>query len=255
MRRLWFILLITVCSGAIMGGQERTPSAIDPKADAILKRMGQTLADAKSFTFDSHAVTQHVLEDGQKVEFARNTKFAIRRPNRVAADVVGDFEELSFRYDGKTVTLYTRRTDSYGACDAKENIDATCDLLAGQYGMVLPLADLLFEDAYKTLTSSVRSGRHLGSGYVFDIKCHHLAFRQEAVDWQIWVDEGERPLPRKLVITYKETPAQLQFTAYLNNWNVSAELPDDRFTFKTPAGAKKIDFAKPVIDRDRPAQP
>jgi hypothetical protein len=253
MRRLTLFLLITVWSGTSMGGQDPTPSAIDPKADAVLKRMGQALAGAKSFTFDSHAITQHVLEDGQKVEFARSSKFAIRRPNRVAADVVGDVEELSFRYDGKTVTLYNKQTNSYGACEAKENIDATCDLLAGKYGMVLPLADLLFEDAYKTLTSAVRSGRHLGSGYVFDVKCHHLAFRQEAVDWQIWVDEGERPLPRKLVITYKETPAQLQFTAYLNNWNVSADLPDDRFTFKAPADAKKIDFAKPVIDR--PGQP
>ena len=258
MQRLPLILLITLCSGPAIRAQERAPAAgaaIDPKADAVLKQMGQALSTAKSFTFTSHAITQQVLEDGQKVEFSRNTRVAVRRPNRVSADFVGAVEELSFRYDGKTVTLFNKRANSYGVCDAKDTIDATCDLLAGQYGMVFPLADLLFEDAYKTLIGSVRNGKHLGDGYVLDVKCHHLAFRQEAVDWQIWVDQGERPLPRKIVITYKETPAQLQYTAYLNDWNVSADLPDERFTFQPPAGAKKIDFAKPVIDRDRAGQP
>jgi hypothetical protein len=237
--------ILVMASGA--GAAEPKTPAIDPKADAVLKQMGQALSSAKSFTFETHSTTQDILENGQKVEFARNGKFSVRRPDRVAAAVVGDFEELDFIYDGKTVTLFNRKSNSYGVADAKPSIDATCDLLAEQYGMVLPLADFLFADPYKTMIASVRSGQHLGDGYVLDTKCHHLAFRQEAVDWQIWIDQSaQKPLPRKIVITYKETPAQLQYTAFFNNWNLSANIPDDRFAFKTPEGAKKVDFARPA---------
>ena len=250
-------VLILACAALRAAGQQpgaATP-AIDPKADAVLKAMSRALASAGAFSFDSHALTQHVLDDGQKVEFARNTKLAARRPDRITADVIGDAEELAFRYDGKTVAVLNKKSNSYGTADAKATIDDTCDMLAGQYGMVLPLADLLFADPYKTLTSGVRSGRHLGDGFVFDVKCHHLAFRNEVVDWQIWVEQGERPLPRKIVITYKDSPAQLQFTAFLNNWDLSANLPDDRFTFRAPEGAKKVDFARPATVPDAPRQP
>jgi hypothetical protein len=226
---------------------EPKSSAIDPKADAVLKQMGQTLSAAKSFTFDAHATNEDVLENGQKVEFARSSKFKVRRPDRVAAQVVGDFEDLAFIYDGQSVVLLNRKTDSFGTAQAKASIDATCDMLAEQYGMVLPLADFLFADAYKTLISNARSGQYLGAGYVFETRCHHLAFRQEAVDWQVWIDQsGDKPLPRKVVITYKETPAQLQYTAFFNNWNLSAEIPEEHFKFTPPEGAKKVDFARPA---------
>ena len=225
---------------------EPKSSAIDPKADAVLKQMGQALASAKTFTFDAHATNEDVLENGQKVEFARNSRFKVRRPDRVAAQVVGDFEDLAFVYDGQTVVLLNRKTNSFGTAQAKPSIDATCDMLAEQHGMVLPLADFLFADPYKTLIANARSGVYLGTGHVSEAKCHHLAFRQEAVDWQIWIDQSaDKPLPRKVVITYKETPAQLQYTAFFNNWNLAAEIADEQFKFTPPEGAKKVDFARP----------
>jgi hypothetical protein len=163
---------------------------------------------------------------------------------------------MVFYYDGKTATVFNHKNNAYGTAEAKDTIDATFDLLAEKFGMVLPLADLLFADAYKTLTADVRTGQYLGTGYVFDTKCHHLAFRQEAVDWQIWIeDNSQSPLPRKVVITYKETPAQLQYTAFLNDWKSEVELPDAKFSFSPPAGAKKVEFARPPASRDEPRQP
>jgi hypothetical protein len=79
---------------------------------------------------------------------------------------------------------------------------------------------------------------------VFDAKCRHLGFRQESVDWQIWIDDSTN-LPRKLVITYKEQPGHPEFTAFFNKWNLSADAPDSAFAFKPPADAKRADFAEP----------
>ena len=73
----------------------------------------------------------------------------------------------------------------------------------------------------------------------------HLAFRQEFIDWQIWIAEEDN-LPRKIVITYKEQPGHPQYTAFLKNWNLSAQTSDSAFVLTPPAQAKKTAFASPV---------
>jgi hypothetical protein len=218
------------------------PPAVDPKADEALKRMGALLANAKSFTFTSHSTVDQTLDNGQAVQTARNQRVAARRPDRVMAVVDGDLEDLRFWYDGKRVTMLNPRTNTYGQTDAPPTIDATFDMLAEKYGLVVPLADLLFGDPYKTLIAGARSGTYIGTGYVFETKCDHLAFRQAGVDWQVWIEQGDKPLPRKVVITYKELPARPQYTSYLSDWNLNADLKDEQFVAKPPPGAKKVEF-------------
>jgi hypothetical protein len=75
-----------------------------------------------------------------------------------------------------------------------------------------------------------------------ETKCDHLAFRQAGVDWQIWIEQGDKPVPRKVVITYKELPARPQYTSYLSDWNLSADVKDEQFVARIPEGAKKVEF-------------
>ena len=79
------------------------------------------------------------------------------------------------------------------------------------------------------------------------MRCHHLAFRQEGVDWQVWIAEGADPLPRKVVITYKDLPDAPQFVALLDKWNLADQQPAKVFEFTAPDGAKRIEL--PVVDQ------
>jgi hypothetical protein len=72
-------------------------------------------------------------------------------------------------------------------------------------------------------------------------KCHHLAFQQRQIDWQVWVDAGDKPLPLKFLLTYRRMPGEPQFTSVFE-WNASAKIAEDAFLFKPPADAKKIEF-------------
>jgi hypothetical protein len=58
------------------------------------------------------------------------------------------------------------------------------------------------------LIKGVQEARYVGMSQIADTKCHHLAFRQKLLDWQLWVEDGDKPLPRKLVITYKRQYAE-----------------------------------------------
>ncbi len=58
----------------------------------------------------------------------------------------------------------------------------------------------------------VQRGEYLGIHEAAGVPCHHLAFEQATIDWQLWIDAGKDPLPRKLVITYKTEDEVPQYT-------------------------------------------
>ena len=78
---------------------------------------------------------------------------------------------------------------------------------------------------------------------ITDVPCDHLAVRtNRGVDFQVWVAQGNEPLPRRVVITYKDATGQPQFWADLSNWNLAPEVSDELFTFTPPEGADRIQF-------------
>lgn len=244
------LLGISVIGCLAFAGQ--AADAPPPSADDLVRQMGQRLAAAQTFTFSAHTIRQQFLTNGQKVDIARNQKVVVRRPDRLAADVVADEGDTAFTFDGSTVTLLNLHDNVYGQASIKGNLDMLFDTLATKYGMTLPLVDLVLADPAKAMLSRVQSSADLGLGWVFDTRCRHLAFRQGDIDWEIWIQAGADPLPRKLVITYKDVPGVPQYIAYLSDWNLKADVPDARFTFKPPAGVKEIEFAAPAKSQPQP---
>ena len=80
-------------------------------------------------------------------------------------------------------------------------------------------------------------------------ECEHLAFRNFDTDWQLWVEVGERPIPRKMVITSKTLNNAPQYTLRVKGWKTGVEPAAEAFTFVPPAGAKKLD-PEALIDLD-----
>jgi len=116
----------------------------------------------------------------------------------------------------------------------------------------VPMADLLIGKTYDSLLADVESGTYVGLHAVGDTKCHHLLFRQENIDWQIWIDAGKQPLPRKLVITYTQEPDQPQYVATMDNWDLAPAVSEETFTFTAPAGAKAVvTFGDSITDGAR----
>ena len=239
------ILALALCLVAgRASGQEAPASAapVQPKADEILRQMSKYLAGAKQFSFQADDMIDELLDSGQKIQFSSTRRIAVRRPDRVSADIVGDLVNERVRYDGSTLTVLDIQQNVHGSIQVPDNIDETLDYIAQRFGITMPLADLLFSDPYKAVIGGVRFGQYVGLYDVQGAKCHHLAFRQEGLDWQIWIENGARPLPRKLVITYKATPGQPQYIAFLGKWNLSAQLPDTTFTLEIPEGVERIDL-------------
>ena len=123
-----------------------------------------------------------------------------------------------------------------------------------QTGTVIPLADFLYSDVYDRLMGNVQRGVYLGIHEAAGVPCHHLSFEQATIDWQLWIDAGREPLPRKLVITYKTEDEVPQYSVTIRKWNLAATVPEALFTFTPPEGARRIEvaaFAHPGSDEGR----
>jgi hypothetical protein len=71
------------------------------------------------------------------------------------------------------------------------------------------------------------------------VLCDHYAFRQEDVDWQLWIERSDTSLPHELVITTTDEEEQPQYVALLT-WTLTPQLDDTLFTFAPSADAHKI---------------
>jgi hypothetical protein len=83
---------------------------------------------------------------------------------------------------------------------------------------------------------------------------HHLIGRTDTVNFQVWITDGDQPLPQRIVLTYAGAPGQPQFRAQFSAWNLSPELADSLFRFTPPSDASRIPFAA-ALPQYGPATP
>lgn len=218
------------------------PPVVDPVADRLLRAMGDYLADASQFSYHARIEYDHVLPTGQKVELGAIQDVAVRRPDRVYVESEGDGGTNRLWYDGKQVTVLDGEENVYAVAPMPGRIDQAVDRLLETYGVSAPLSDFLYSDPYRVLRERVQFGTYLGETQVDGARCHHLAFVEKAIDWQIWILDGTQLVPCKLVITYTLLPGQPRFAAVFSDWELDARLADARFTPMLPPGAARIDF-------------
>jgi hypothetical protein len=163
---------------------------------------------------------------------------SVRRPDRFRAESVGDTENRLLVYDGRTITLMDRNKNFYATITAPPDIDAALEHAIQAYNLRAPLADLFYTKSYEYLTEDVISGFYMGLSKVQGDPCHHLAFREKDIDWQIWIENSPTPVPRKFLITDKKTQG-LQFTAVFSKWNTSPQFAEGLFTFVAPEKAER----------------
>lgn len=229
---------------------EAPASRVDTRADQVLRDMSAYLASATEFTFTADVRFDRVLKTGQKIEFGRRARIAVRRPDRLHVDVDGDIHNERLWYDGKRFTLLDRDIYRYGSTDVPATIDAALDFLAKRFDVTSPVADVVYSDPYAILVERVRTGVYVGLHSVGGVRCHHLAFTQDNIDWQLWVEDSGRPVPCKFAITYKNVASLPQFTAVITDWDFAPRLSESLFRFTAPPDAQEMDFAE-LIEADR----
>jgi hypothetical protein len=214
---------------------------VDPRADELMRQMTERLARVAAFALEAEEVYDEVPEQSPRRQLTNLRRVAMRRPDRLVADAAGDALNRSFWYDGRVFAAVDREQNVWTSGAVPPTVDRALDWVFEQTGTVIPLADFLYADSYARLMETVQRGVYLGIHDAAGVPCHHLSFEQATVDWQIWIDAGKEPLPRKLVITYKTEDEVPQYSVTIRKWNLQAKLPDAIFAFTPPEGATRME--------------
>jgi hypothetical protein len=146
-------------------------------------------------------------------------------------------------FNGKEIVLIDAASNVYATAPQPGGLDNTIVYFVKDLGMRLPLAVLLVSQLPAELKNRVRSVDYVEKTSILGTTSHHLAARTDMVDFQIWVADGDKPLPQRVVITYKKDKGEPQFWAQFSDWNLAPEISDSTFVAKPPDGAQKVAFA------------
>lgn len=207
-------------------------------AEKILKAMADYVASQNtvSITYDSDV--EVITSNLQKIQFTSSGQVQMSRPAKLRATRTGGYKDIEIVFDGKMLTVNDKDAKGYAQIDVEGTANQLIDVLREKHGVVAPGADLLLSNVFDVLMSDVIDGVVIGKGVIDGIECDHLAFRNTETDWQIWIESGARPIPRKYVITSKAVAGAPQYTLRIKDWKT--DVPADAFAFKPDQSAKKI---------------
>lgn len=224
---------------AVAQPAEGASNPIDPAAMKAMDAMNAYLLTLGAFRITGEATTEQVLVTGQKIQFGGTFDILAKRPDAFKIVTNSDIQLREMYYDGKTFTIFSPRSGYYAGFPAASSIGLTIEKARREFGIELPLADLFTWGTDQTLRSRVQEALVVRPETIGERKCLHLAFRQERVDWQLWIEEGARPLPCKMVITNKDDPAMPQYVAVLH-WDTQVTAAAADLSFNPPPDAKRI---------------
>jgi hypothetical protein len=199
----------------------------------LVKQMSDRLASAAQASVTTTEVREVVRASGAKAPVSLTGVYTIRRPDRFYVKLTGG-RGIETWYDGRRLTVAVEQEKVFAQAPMPETIDRTLDAIAERYDVALPMGDLFYSSAQKALLSDTTTGGYVGTENVGSTECHHLAFHDVGVDWEIWLPVQGEPLPKRLKIAQKrrkgEPVADMTFTA----WNLAPQVSDATFVPHVP---------------------
>lgn len=236
---LTFATASTCATSIAVPAQE---AVIEPAAVQTLKRMTDYLSGLEKFSVRVQNTLEDLLTNGQRIDFDFATQALVRRPDRLYVMRVGELVDQDFYYDGESLTLYNANDGVYASEPAPGTIEEMLDFAREQLALVTPATDLMYRNAFAIIMNGVTSGGVYGKAMIGGNICTHLLFSRPDVDIQVWVADGDQPLPCKYVVTDKSTPQLISTVSVMSDWNLSPSVPESQFEFVPPEGAKRIIF-------------
>ncbi len=253
------IAIFALCS--LAAGQPNAAAAkpapkLDPKATKVIQEMCQYFKAAGSLTVDA-SYTATKTAGGRKSEETSVVHMAVRRPNFVSvlwAPSSAQAEPISYLLvcDGKNLYMSLPFLKQYTASKAPADLGAVFnskDAIPLMAKVPLFLDSLLENEPYDSIMEGVLSTNYAGTAEIEGGEYHHVKFARDDVDGELWIAAGEKPLLLKAVLDPtkslkrmggRQDDAQVKVAIRFENWAMNPDLPDERFKFVPPEGARKV---------------
>ncbi len=236
------VVSLSLLAFGTVGWGDDSPN-IDPLALQVLRAVCDSVKKSDQFSFRAIVAKERLGTNGQIITTFNDQHIAVDGPDKIRVDYKSAFADVTLYYNDGNAVLYAPAEKLYATLDAGKSIDQVLDNL-DKRDIQVPMAPILRSDPYPMLIDGLKSAAVIGRSEVAGKIYHHLAFTESDTEWQVWVEAGDRPTPRRLEIVYKDLPREPRVTVDFLEWNLNANLSPDSFTFHKPQDAKQIEFIK-----------
>ena len=240
--------VMVMAAGCSRAPEALTPEAAKAKGDALLREMSKNLSALQTFAYTADERREDV-KGAAKQERRFSRRVVVRRPNAFTFTSQGGERDSVGWYDGKQLTLVSNRGKVWARGPMPATLDEALDFLSAEYDIHMPTADLMYSNPYDALMTTDTTGGWVDVQKVGELECDHLAYRQQTVDWEIWLGPA-RSLPCQMKIVYKNDPAKRVTTVTYSNFDASPKASDDTFAAKIPDGYQRIKIMRHATVND-----
>jgi len=216
--------------------------ALDPAAVDALKNMGAYLSGLTNIELKATYETEIALDNDQKVDIGGSADYLAKRPDRLRVQLDSDMGGRTYIYNGQSLIVASAKDKVYSQLD---DVGSTIkDMLEGAdtyAGIEIPLVEDLFKwGTIEDPGQLIKTGFLVGTATLNGQATKHWAFRTDnKKDVEIWITDGEAPLPVKIVIIDRSGKTLPRFEANLS-WDTNPTIADTSFAFQPEPGQTEI---------------
>ncbi len=256
----FLIFLLFSVSSVVLGAEQgagetkgQINEQIDEEAVEVISRFVNYITSFKELRVTAEYGFDVLQETGQMIEFGSRQVITVQRPDHLRVDFSRrDGVAGHVVYDGNEVVLFNPEHAVYAKAPFKGEVDDVFDFLAEELQRPVPLRDLFASNLGDVLVEKVDSALYVGESTVGEVLCDHLALRNENVDFQLWIAQGDKPLLHRMIITFKNEEGHPQFWSQFLKWDTSPRIKKGDFAYTPAKGAERIPFA--VLEEEVPQQ-
>jgi hypothetical protein len=239
------VALLLGAQGAAAQDSGAKEGMVDPRAESRLQELSDFLGSARTLSFTADSFFDEIEDSGVKIKRFIVHDVVLKRPDRLYFR--STFDDGGTRegwYNGKKLVVAAPGVDSYVEIEAPGSVDALLDFVQENYQLSVPISDLLYSSLFAAQSEHLLSGVYLGQRSLRDTTLDHLSFESVGADWQVWMDAGGPPVPRRIVIAFVGTEGEPEYMASFRDWKFDQAVSLDVFEFEPPANWKRLEPPK-----------
>ena len=239
--RAVFCLLFTFCTAGVTFAHE-SGGHHDPKAVEVLNNMTAYTASMDRFVITGETHTDARVDFGLIISNSRESQLFVDRPGSLYVSSFDGVDTSDIYIHDGTLTVFSSKHNYHARANVPEDLEAALLFALDEFDVDTPLMDFIFADSLSHLLEDEDTLIYLtDKSRIRGVDCHHIVVRGPEVDLQLWVEEGARPVPRKIIITSIFEAGSPRHYAFLD-WKLGTDLDLAIFEFDAPEGSIEIDF-------------
>ena len=214
----------------------------DARAIDVLKNMSAYIGSLDQVVMSGVTLTDARLDGGLMISNADEVTVTIDRPGSMHISTFDGVATTEIFIHQEMLTIINSQNGLYAQAGVPHEVDAALEYALEELDLEAPLMDFILADGSVSLIGPQETVIYLtDKARVAGVDCHHIAIRGPESDVQLWVQEGDKPLPRKFMLTSKWAGGSPRHTSNVT-WQTEPELDPGLFEFKAPAGSMEVVF-------------